>query len=162
MAAGYAATLNRTPMTGDVTDRRRAGWRAAGRVGIIPVMPLRRSRLKRFVAALLPVMFLWLCAACVSNCSRETASADDHTVAHAQAGLTEVRGAPECDGCPFVSFPKATAPERAALDAGSEAPRAEGAPTPPTHSAAAATFVRPPALPPATAPPLELLSTLRI
>ena len=125
-------------------------------------MSVTRSTLKRLTAALLPAMFLWLCAACVSICWQETAAAADHTVAYSQAELTAMSGAPGCDACPLVSFPKATAPERAAFDAGSQAPPADLIPATPAYSPAAATVVRAHGLPPTTAPPLELLSTLRI
>src|SRR4051794_36310555 len=63
-----------------------------------------------FIAALLPLSFLWTVVACVSICERE--SSPTHRQTDYSIGLTEIRDLPDCDGCPFVSFQKATAPER--------------------------------------------------
>jgi hypothetical protein len=131
-------------------------------LGIILAMLVTRSILKRLTALLLPAAFLWLCAACVFICGRETAGAADHLPAAHSVEVTVEDGEPVCDGCPFASFPKAMAPERAAFDAGSQTPTADLPPTPPSYSLTAVVLVHPHALPPATAPPLELLSTLRI
>jgi len=64
-----------------------------------------------FIAVLLPLSFLWTVVACVSICERESSAT--HRQTDYSIGLTEIRDLPDCDGCPFVSFPKATAPERA-------------------------------------------------
>lgn len=126
-------------------------------------MSVTRSTVYRFTAVLLPLLFLWLCAACVSICRQEAAAAADHAVAYSSAETAAVGGTPECDGCPFVSFPKAASAERVTFTAGlqtsaaaaslgltADAAALRPAPTPQR---------RPP--PPAT-PPLELLSTLRV
>jgi hypothetical protein len=125
-------------------------------------MPVRFP-LKRLTAAMLPMTFLWLWAACASICGHEGAAATPYllTPSSASAGLAEASGASDCGGCPFASFPKATAPERATFRAGLEAPSA-----PPAPLAAAPvdryTFVRHQRQPPPAPPPLDLLSTLRI
>ena len=127
-------------------------------------MPLRRSQLKRLTAALLPMMFLWLCAACVSICGQETAAASDHALASTSAEFAQVRDSPpDCDGCPFVAFPKAISTDRATLTDSSQTPAAAAPAIPP----AGAPFDYPafdkrPRRPPPSDPPLELISTLRI
>jgi hypothetical protein len=111
---------------------------------------------------LLPVATLWLWAACAAICGQEAA---EHSLAGASsAELTEMRDAPRCEGCPFTSFPKATASDmRASSEAGTQTP-----PPAPPSAPAALLQVSHPALarsrrpPPEAAPPLELLSTLRI
>jgi hypothetical protein len=112
-------------------------------------------------ATLLPLSFLWLCVACAFICGQETAAAPDH-LAPSSVGRAEATGAPVCDGCPFASFPKATAPERAAFDAGPQATPADLASTPTAYSPTATAFVRPRGQAPPTSPPLQLLITLRI
>lgn len=124
-------------------------------------MPVSRFTLRRMTATLLPLTFLWLCAACAFICGRETAAAG-HPPAPSAAERTEVSGATRCRECPFASFPKATAPERAAFDAGPQVASADLPPTPSAYSPTAATFVRPRGHAPPTAPPLQLLPTLRI
>lgn len=64
-----------------------------------------------FIAALLPLSFLWTLVACVSICERESSAT--HRQTNYSIGLAEIRDLPDCGGCPFVSFPKATPPERA-------------------------------------------------
>jgi len=114
--------------------------------------------LKRLTAVLLPVATLWLWAACAAICGQEAAA---HSLdAAPSAELTEMRDAPQCEGCPFASFPKATAP-------GARAPSDTGPRTPPPAPAAGPGVCRYASAqsrraPPASAPPLALLSTLRI
>lgn len=61
--------------------------------------------LRRLMALLLPAIFPWVCAVCVSICGREAAEAADHSAPAASAEVDVERGAPECEGCPFASFP---------------------------------------------------------
>lgn len=124
-------------------------------------MPSRRLPLKRLIALLLPVATLWLWAACAAICGQEAA---EHTLRRSSPELLEVKDASECEGCPFASFPEATAPDtRAALDVSSQTPPPAPPPAPATAPAldysAFAQASRPP--PPAV-PPLHLLSVLRI
>jgi hypothetical protein len=109
-------------------------------------------------AALLPLTFMWLCAACAFICGQEAA---EHSLAGPAAALTQVRDAPRCEGCPFATFPKAKAPERAAFDAGPQTAAADVPTAPPTCCTAVAGLVRPRAQAPTTQP-LQLLPTLRI
>lgn len=113
-------------------------------------------------AALLPLTFLWLCAACAFICGRETAPAAGHQPGASSAERTEVGGTPGCPDCPFAFFPKATAPERAAFDAGPQTASAEMPLPPAIHTQAVAGHVRPRGHAPPTAAPLQLLPTLRI
>lgn len=135
-------------------------WHAAVLPGIIRPMMASRFTLRRMTATLLPLTFLWLCVACAFICGRETAASSGHAVP-SSVERTEAKGAPACDGCPFASFPKATAPERAAFDAGSQAMPAEAPPKPSAYSQTAA-YVRLRGQARPTTPPLQLLPTLRI
>jgi len=65
--------------------------------------------LKRLMAALLPMSFMWLFVACVSICARE--STEGHSKNQFSAPM-EIKDASDCKGCPLTSFPKATIPER--------------------------------------------------
>ena len=76
---------------------------------MIFTMLMTRFLLKRLMAALLPMSFIWLFVACVSICARE--SAEGHSNNQFTAPM-EVRDASDCQGCPLTSFPKATIPER--------------------------------------------------
>lgn len=125
-------------------------------------MLVSRFTPRRMTAALLPLTFLWLCAACAFICGSETAEANDHSLAGPSAELAEMLGEPRFEDCPFASFPKATAPERASFDAGSQTAAAAVPPSPPTYFTAVAGLVRPRAQSPPTAAPLQLLPTLRI
>jgi hypothetical protein len=69
-----------------------------------------RSTHKRFIAALLPLSFLLTVAACVSICERESSST--HRQMAYPVALTDISSLPDCGGCPFISSPKATTPER--------------------------------------------------
>jgi hypothetical protein len=69
-----------------------------------------RFPLKRLVAVALPVTFLWLFAACVSTCARESA---EHHNQPAISSSIEISDTSDWEGCLLTSFPKATAPERA-------------------------------------------------
>ena len=124
-------------------------------------MPVGRPTLNRTTAALLPVAFLWGWTACAVICGQETAEAGGHTPAAAAAELTAAKGAPVCEGCPFVAFPKAATPERAAFDDGPQTAAADVPPALPAQPPTAA-FVRPRGQAPAAPPPLRLLPTLRI
>lgn len=126
-------------------------------------MPVRDFPFKKLTAMLLPVACLWLWVACAAICGQEVAEGSAHSLSTSSAELVEVSGAPECEGCPFVVFPKATTPERESSDTGTQttAPAAL-----PAHADAPMTdysaFVQPRRPPPTAAPPLTLLSTLRI
>lgn len=122
-------------------------------------MPVTRFTPRRMTAALLPLTFLWLCAACAFICGKEAA---EHSLARPAAALARVQDAPRCEGCPFAAFPKATAPERAAFDANSQTATADVPPPLPTYFTAAAGLLRPRAQAPPTTLPLQLLPTLRI
>lgn len=125
-------------------------------------MLLSRSTLRKATATLLPLTFLWLCAACAFICGRETAPSVGRLPGAPSAGRVEAGGTPACGGCPFASFPKATAPERTAFDAASRAPDADLPPSRAAYSSAAVVFVRARGpSPPAPSPP-RLLPTLRI
>jgi hypothetical protein len=135
-------------------------WLPAIRPSIIRAMTLSLP-LKKLTAMLLPATTLWLWAACAVICGQELA---EHTLSAApSAELAELRDAPPCEGCPFASFPKTTAPDsRASFDASSQM-----LPTPPPAPAAwsevcHSVLVQSRRPPPAANPPLELLSTLRI
>jgi len=126
---------------------------------IIHMMCGARSKLRSMTAALLPVVFLWLGAACAVICGQETAAAASASMPTPAAAVAEIKGAQSCEGCPFASFPKATATERAAFDAGPQAAAAHLHTTaassnrPSSHSA----FTRA-----RRQPPPELLLVLRI
>jgi hypothetical protein len=114
-------------------------------------------------AALLPLTFLWLCAACAFICAQETAGASHHSLAGPSAEVIEMHGASRCEGCPFASFPKVTAPgSRAAFNGGAQTAAADALPSFQSQSPAVAGLVRPRAQAPPTSPPLRLLPALRI
>jgi|GEM_PF-3179974 len=126
-------------------------------------MSVRGYTFKRLTAALLPLSFLWLCACCVFTCGREAAGADAHSAVSSSAASAEVAGESGCDeGCPPARGLEAASPERPEVKAGLDATPA-AAPRP-----AAASLIdrsareRARGRPPRAAPPLELLSTLRI
>ena len=136
-------------------------WHAATLPVIIRPMPVNRFTLRRMTAALLPLSFLWLCVACAFICGRETTSVADHP-APSSVERAEAKTTPVYEGCPFASFPKATAPERAAFDAGPQTPAPDVPPSPPAYSPAVASLVRPRGPSPPAEPPLQPLPTLRI
>jgi len=76
-------------------------------------MLMTRFPLKRLIAALLPISFLWLFVACISHCLWE--SAETHEC-HAALSSFEMEDAPDADACPIAAAPKATIPERKVLD----------------------------------------------
>ena len=126
-------------------------------------MRARRFPLKRLTAVLLPVTFLWLCAACAFICGKETAVAAGRSLSGPSAELGEMQGAPQCEGCPLASFPKVTTPDsRAAFDAGSQSAAAGLPPSLQVHTPAVASLVRPRAQAPPAASPLQFLPALRI
>ena len=124
-------------------------------------MPVSRSTLRRLTAAVLPLSLLWLCVACAFICAEEIAAATGNTpslsIEHAEAG-----SAPACEGCPLAAFPKATSPARTAFDAGPQAAAADLPPSLRAYSPSVVVFARPAGRAPTTAPPLRLLTTLRI
>jgi len=72
-------------------------------------MLMARFPLKRLLAAILPLSFLWLFVACVSICTEESR---EHSAANAALASAKLTEAPGCEGCPLSSFPKATVPQR--------------------------------------------------
>src|ERR1044071_9796329 len=70
---------------------------------------MKRLPQKRLIAGVLPFSFIWAFVACVSICEREALA--NHSPAHS-TNVSEIRSAPECDGCPLSNFPRAVAPER--------------------------------------------------
>ena len=120
-------------------------------------------RLKRAVAALLPVSLLWVFAACVSTCGWEIAASNGQPEVATMVEVTQVREAAKCEGCPDASLLKATTPERAAFKPDLQAVSsvlALGFPA--TLSADAGTSAFPHRQQFLPDPPLELLPTLRI
>ena len=124
---------------------------------------MARLLLKRIIAALLPLSFLWVFMACVSICERETLATHPPTALSSSTDISEVSHVPDCGGCPLSYFPAATTPERAksilALDTVSSfAPI-----TPSIYSSHPEVFSdRLDRLVFNGSPPLKLLSTLRI
>jgi len=68
--------------------------------------------LKRFIAVLLPLSFVWVFVACVEICERETLASHPPTDFTTSNRINEIRHERECDGCPLSYFPKATTPEQ--------------------------------------------------
>jgi len=66
-------------------------------------------QLKKLMAALLPMSFIWLFVACVSICVRESTEAHGH---NSVAPPMEMRDASDCKGCPLTPIPKAIIPDR--------------------------------------------------
>jgi hypothetical protein len=74
---------------------------------------MMRFRLKRLMAMLLPISFLWLFVACVTICGREgTQETHEPSIISSACEITEITETPDCQDCPLTSFPRATAPER--------------------------------------------------
>ena len=124
-------------------------------------MPVSRFTLRRLTAAVLPLSFLWLCVVCAFICAEETAAAAGNPFL-SSFERTEAGRAPACEGCPFATFPKTTAPERTAVDAGPQTAAADVPPSLRAFSSPIAVFVRLSGQSPPTALPLQLLPTLRI
>jgi hypothetical protein len=119
-----------------------------------------RFPLKRLVAVALPVTFLWLFAACVSTCARE--SVEHHNQPAASSSI-EISDAPDGEGCLLTSFPKATAPERATFIPDLQASSAVLAITPSVDSLTDRVTFDPRRLRASfKEPPLERLPSLRI
>lgn len=74
---------------------------------IISAMLTTRFPLKRFIAALLPLSFVWLFVACISICARESTEHVSNLTQPVKIGES-----PDCAGCPVTAFPKARTPER--------------------------------------------------
>src|ERR1044071_8743002 len=87
-----------------------------------------RFPLKRPIAILLPMTFLWLFMVCVFICAREGAEQHNQPLVSSSIEITD---AVDCKGCPLASFPKATVPERAIVKLSSPAPCAVPLGTPP-------------------------------
>ena len=64
---------------------------------------------KKLMATVLPISFIWLFVACVSICARE--SMEGHSNNQVSSPI-EIKDASDCKGCPLTSFPKARIPER--------------------------------------------------
>jgi hypothetical protein len=75
-------------------------------------MLMMRFPLKKSLAMLLPICFLWLFVACVSHCSMESAERL-YACAHLSIEMTDE---PDSETCLIVDAPKAVIPERAALN----------------------------------------------
>ena len=119
------------------------------------------SPFTRFLAAILPVCFVWAMMACALICIRES-SETKSPVAASATELTELKDMSECSGCPFGSFPKASTPERVRFNFNSELHVV--APIVASIVAGTQSFAADYRLshPVAASPPLEFFSTLRI
>jgi hypothetical protein len=122
---------------------------------------MSRFPLKRLIAAVLPVTFLWLFAACISTCARE--SAEHHNQPMVSSSI-EISDTSDGEGCLITSFPKATAaPERATFIPDLQPPSAVAAITSSTDSLIDGVKFDPRRLHvPFKEPPLERLPSLRI
>lgn len=69
-----------------------------------------RVLLKKLIACLLPMSFVWLLVACVSICARESAAL---RASNPICSSTEIEDSSDCRGCPLTAVPKAVMPERA-------------------------------------------------
>ena len=69
-----------------------------------------RVLLKRLIACLLPMSFVWLLVACVSICARDGAALQ---ASNSSCSSTEIEDSNYCKGCPLTAVPKAIMPERA-------------------------------------------------
>lgn len=118
---------------------------------------MTRFPLKRLIAALLPVSFLWLFVACVSHCSSGCADEQD---CHADLSSFEITGAPDSDACPITRALKATIPERKPLDLQTTPVVARS--VHPVEPLPLIAFSLRPDEPSFSCPPLERLPTLRI
>jgi hypothetical protein len=76
---------------------------------MIFAMLMTRLPLKRLMAAVLPMSFIWMFVACVSICARE--STEGHSNDQVSSPM-EIKDASDCKGCPLTSFPKARIPQR--------------------------------------------------
>ena len=126
-------------------------------------LSMTRAQIKRFVAALLPLFYLWAFVACVSICEQNTFAAHTRSDLSRSTSINEINHVPDCDGCPLSYFPKATTPVRAqyihGLSSLSSLPVAISA----LHSVQPSVFSDLPAsLFDNASPPLNLLPTLRI
>jgi hypothetical protein len=72
-------------------------------------MRLSCIQLKKLIATVLPLSFLWMFVACVSICVRESTEGLGH---NSVTLPTEMRDASDCHGCPLTPVPKAIIPER--------------------------------------------------
>lgn len=73
-------------------------------------MLFTRVLLKKLIACLLPMSFVWLLVACVSICARDGAALQ---ASNAIFSSTDVEDSSDCKGCPLTAVPKAIMPERA-------------------------------------------------
>ena len=69
-----------------------------------------RVWLKKLIACLLPMSFVWLLVACVSICARDGAAIQP---SNSICSSTEIEDSSDCKGCPLTAVPKAIMPERA-------------------------------------------------
>lgn len=75
-------------------------------------MFMPRFPLKRTVAALLPICFLWAFVACVSLCTEHAEEAGNDRPSVLCLGINDT---PASDSCPIVEAPKATLRDRLLL-----------------------------------------------
>jgi len=69
-----------------------------------------RALLKKLIACLLPMSFVWVLVACVSICARDCAALQ---ASNPIFSSTDVEDSSDCKGCPLTAVPKAIMPERA-------------------------------------------------
>ena len=118
---------------------------------------------KTFIAALLPLSFLWVFMACVSICERETLAFHSPAYLSCPADINAIRDVSERDGCPLSYFPKATTPERPTFIFGLETLSSFAPLVPPIDSSQPDLFSHRLDRPVFKgSPPLTLLSTRRI
>jgi hypothetical protein len=133
------------------------------RVGTIGKMLVRRCKLKRVTAALLPLSFLWLCACCVLTCGQEVGAEAAGQAAASPTALLAIKGETGCEeGCPLAPGLKAATAGSVTLKVVLQAFDAALPPTPADARAGHTACSWPSRRPPRAAPPLELLSVLRI
>jgi len=123
---------------------------------------MMRLSLRKITAAMLPLSYLWLFAACVSMCAGETARAGERTFVYSAAASAEVGCERGREGCPVVAQPAATTPARDAFKFNGRTPSAVPVSGPafhlPNHAARRPSH----RIPPSVSPPLERLPSLRI
>jgi hypothetical protein len=76
---------------------------------MIFTMLMKSYSKKRLIATLLPLSLLWVSAACVSFCARE--SAERHSYDQPTTTIV-MKGESDCKGCPLNSFPKSSITRR--------------------------------------------------
>jgi hypothetical protein len=123
-------------------------------------MLMARFPLKRLLAALLPLGFLWLFVACVSICTEESREHLTQSAAISSALVTASSG---CEGCPLSSFPKAMVPQRSTFHLDLQTPLVVPSLTFAVDALAdGVAVVAPHSQSPFSSPPLDRLPLLRI